>query len=104
MPDPHVDFMLRKYRFYLQERMHESGRLEKGTFNQIAKDLNNEFSVAYYERGQVIGDQIVSIRMMKHFLGRVETAKFKNAISSKEDLCWKRQRQRTLLEGRRFLG
>ena len=55
MPDPHVDFMLRKYRFYLQERMHESGRLEKGTFNQIAKDLNNEFAVAYYERGQVTG-------------------------------------------------
>lgn len=53
MPDPHVDFLLQKYRNYLQERMLESGRLSKGTFNEIANDLNREFSVAYYEREQV---------------------------------------------------
>lgn len=53
MPDPHVDFLLHKYRNYLQERMLESGRLSKGTFNEIANDLNREFSVAYYEREQV---------------------------------------------------
>ena len=53
MPDAHVDFMLRQYRSYLQERMHESGRLTKGTFNEIASDMNREFKVTIYERGQV---------------------------------------------------
>ena len=53
MPDVHVEFLLRKYRSYLEERMLDSGRLSKGTFNEIASDLNREFTVNHYEREQV---------------------------------------------------
>ena len=53
MPDLHVDFLLQKYRNYLEERMLDSGRLSKGTYNEIANDLNKKFSVHYYEREQV---------------------------------------------------
>ena len=53
MPDSHVDVLLTKYKDYLQERMLESGRLSKGTFNEIANDLNKQFNVNFYEREQV---------------------------------------------------
>ncbi|CAG5108561.1 Oidioi.mRNA.OKI2018_I69.chr1.g3854.t1.cds [Oikopleura dioica] len=53
MPDAHVHFMLKMYKQYLNDRMLTSGRLSKGTFNEIANDLNKEFGVSYYEREQV---------------------------------------------------
>lgn len=53
MPDLHVHYMLKMYRQYLSDRMLTSGRLSKGTFNEIANDLNVKFNVTYYEREQV---------------------------------------------------
>ena len=79
MPLPHVEYLLEVYAKYLDKRMLESGRLSKGmvvrsffllklsnrryisrfsqpakgTFNEIAADMNAEFKVSYYERDQV---------------------------------------------------
>lgn len=56
MPDQHVEVLLDCYKFVLQNRMLSSGRLGKGSFQEVADEMNKRCSLAgdsVYEREQL---------------------------------------------------
>ena len=56
MPDQHVEILLDCYKYVLQNRMLSSGRLGKGSFQEVADEMNRRCQMgsdSSYEREQL---------------------------------------------------
>merc|ERR1719462_500658 len=56
MPDQHVEILLDCYKFVLQNRMLSSGRLGKGSFQEVTDEMNKRCNMQennLYEREQL---------------------------------------------------
>lgn len=56
MPDLHVEVLLDCYKYVLQNRMLSSGRLGKGSFQEVADEMNKRCKMNednFYEREQL---------------------------------------------------